>query len=68
MLRVSVCLLHCSCCAKHGDPASVSVARVMWTCRCNLDSASGENWKDLSSSTISAEASFDGDSNEENLM
>ena len=32
-----------------------------------VDSASGENWKEPSSSAISAEASFDGDSNEKTL-
>ena len=37
----------------------MSVARVMRTSRVN--SASGENWKETSSSTISTEASFNGD-------
>ena len=32
-----------------------------------MNSVSGENWKEPSSSTISREASFDGDSNEETL-
>ena len=32
-----------------------------------MDSASGENWKEPSSSTISTEASCNGDSNEEAL-
>ena len=39
----------------------------MWTYEGDLNSASGENWKEPSSSTISAEASFKGDSNEETL-
>ena len=32
-----------------------------------LNSASGENWKEPSSSTISTEALFNGDSNEDTL-
>ena len=32
-----------------------------------MNSASGENWKEHSSTTISPEASFNGDSNEETL-
>ena len=32
-----------------------------------MNSASGENWKEASSSTISTEALFNGDSNKENL-
>ena len=32
-----------------------------------MNSASGENWKEPSSATISPEASFNGDSNEETL-
>ena len=32
-----------------------------------MNSASGENWKEPSSSTRSKEASFNGDSNEETL-
>ena len=32
-----------------------------------MNSASGENWKEPWSSTISTEASFNGDSNEENV-
>ena len=32
-----------------------------------MNSASGENWKEPWSSTISTEASFNGDGNEENL-
>ena len=67
MLSVSICILHYSSCANHGNPASVSVAKVMWTCRCNVNSTSGENWKEPSSSTISTEASFGDDSSEETL-
>ena len=51
-------------CAKYGDSASVSVARVMWT---YVNSSSEENWKKFSSSTTSPEALFNGDSKEENL-
>ena len=58
----------CSCsCAKHDDSASVSVSRVTWTCKGGVNSASGENWKEPSSLTISTEALFYGDSNEETL-
>ena len=58
----------CSCsCAKHDDSASVSVSRVTWTCKGGVNSASGENWKEPSSFTISTEALFYGDSNEETL-
>ena len=32
-----------------------------------MNSASGGNWKEPSSSTVSTEASFNGDSNEETL-
>ena len=32
-----------------------------------MNSASGENWKEPSPSTISTESSFNGDSNEETL-
>ena len=58
---------HCSSCTKHGDAASVSVAREMETYNGDGNSASGENWKELSSSKISLEASINGDSNEETL-
>ena len=61
MLRVST---RCSNCAKHGDSASVSVARVMWTYNDVFNSGLGENWKEPSSSP---EASFNGDSNDETL-
>ena len=37
---------------KHGGYASVSVARVMWMYKCNVNSNSGEKWKELSSSAI----------------
>ena len=63
-LRVSTCFYHCSSYAKHGDSASLSVARVMWTYNGDVNSASGKIWKKLSSSTILTEASFNGDSNE----
>ena len=49
---------------KHGDSASVS-ARVTWMYNCDVNSASGRNWKESSSSTISTEASINGDSNDE---
>ena len=54
-------------CAKHGDSASVSVARVMWTYKDDVSSASRRKLKGPSSSIISTEASFNGDSNEETL-
>ena len=65
-LRVSTCPWHCSSCAKLGDSTSVSVASVMWMYEGDIDSASGKNWKEPSSS-ISTEASFDGHSNKESL-
>ena len=65
MLRVSTCFLHCRSCAKHDDSASVSVAGVMWTYNGDVDLGSGRNWKEFSSSTISVETSFNGDSKEE---
>ena len=52
---------------EHGHSASVSLARVMWTYNGDVNSASGENWKEPSSSQISPEASFIGDSKEETL-
>ena len=58
---------HCGSCAKHGDSASVSVARVMWMYKGDVNSGSGENWKEPTSSTISAEVLFNGDSNKETL-
>ena len=39
----------------------------MWTYKGDIKTASGENLKEVSSSTISIEASFNPDSNEENL-
>ena len=50
---------------KHDDSASVFVATMMWTYEGDVNSTSGENWKEPWSSTISTEASFNGDSNEE---
>ena len=67
MLRILTCFQHCSNLNKHSDSASVSVARVMWTYKGDVNSASGENWKESSSSTISAEAWFNNNSNEETL-
>ena len=49
---------------KHGDSALVYIAKVMWTYKGAVISASGENWNEPSSSAISTEASFNGDSNE----
>ena len=58
----------CSCsCAKHGDAASMSVARVTWRYKGDVNSVSGENWKEPSSSTISTEVWFNGYSIEETL-
>ena len=65
MLTGSKYFLNYSSCAKHSDSASVSVTSVMW--KGNVNSASGENWKESWSSTISTEASFNVDSNEETL-
>ena len=53
---------------EHGHSASVSLARVMWTYNGDVNSASGENWKEPSSSQISPEASFIDDSSEETLI
>ena len=44
------------------DYASVSVARAIWTYKGDVNSASGENWKEPLSSTISTEAPFNGGS------
>ena len=49
------------------DSASVSVPRVMWTYEVEVNSALGETSKEPSSSTISIEASFNDNSNEEAL-
>ena len=54
-------------CEKHGDSTSVSAARVMWTYKDDVNSAAGENLKRSSSSTISTEASCNGNSIEETL-
>ena len=51
---------------KHGDSALVSVTREMWTYMGDVNSASGERWKEPLSS-ITTEGSFNGDSNEETL-
>ena len=67
MLGASACFQHCSSCAKHGDSASMSVEKVMWTHKGDTISTSGENWKEPWSSTISPEASLNGNSNEEAL-
>ena len=56
-----------SSCEKHDAAASVSVARVMWTYKGDVNSALGGNSKEPSSSTVSAETSFDEDSNNETL-
>ena len=39
----------------------------MWTYKVDVNAASGENWKEPSSSKISAEASFNGDSKNETI-
>ena len=67
MQRVSTCFWHSSSWEKHGDSVSVSVARVIWTYKGDVNSASVENWKEPSSLTILPEASFYGESNEEYL-
>ena len=54
-------------CTKCGDCAAVSFVMVMWTCMGDVNSASGRNSKEPSSSTLSREASFNGDNNEETL-
>ena len=51
-----------SSCAKHGDPASVSVAKVMWAYKGDMNAVSEENWKEPSTST---DVSNNGCSNEE---
>ena len=43
----------------------MSVGKVAWTYKGDVNSASGENWKEPSSSTISTEASCNGDNNEQ---
>ena len=47
--------------------ASAFTLRVMRAYKGDGNSASGKNWKELSSSKISTEGSFNGDSNEETL-
>ena len=47
----------------YSDSASVSIARVTWTYKGDVNSASGESWKESSSSTISKETSFNNDYN-----
>ena len=56
-----------SSCAKQDAATSVSVARVMWTYKGDVNSVLGESSKEPSSSTVSAEISFDDDSNKEAL-
>ena len=51
-------------CVKHNGCVSVSVTRVKWTYEGGVNSTSGQSWEEPSSSTISAEASFNGDSKE----
>ena len=67
MLWVLTCFYRSNSCAKHNDSASVFLAKVMWTCKDDVSWASRENWKELSSSAISRETLFNGDSNEETL-
>ena len=57
----------CSSCAKNAAAASVSVARVMWECKGDVNSALGGNSKEPWLPATSAEASFDDDSDEEAL-
>ena len=54
-------------CANHDATASMFVAMVMWKYKGVVNSTLGENSKESSSSTISAEASFDDDSNKKAL-
>ena len=49
---------------KQRDSASVPVARVMWTYNGDMNSTSGENWKEPSTPI---DVSFNGYSNEETL-
>ena len=48
---------------KHGDSASISVARVMSLYKGDVNSASGKNLKEPLSSTTSTEAQLNGDIN-----
>ena len=67
MLRDLACFEHYSSCAKHGDFASVSFVKMMQTYNSDVNSASGENWKEPPSATMSRKASFNDDSNKETL-
>ena len=49
------------------DSASVSFGSVMRTYEDDVNSTSGENWRELSPLTISTEALFNNDSYEETL-
>ena len=66
MLRVSA-FFKTSSCVRRKDAGSVSVTRMMWTCKGVVNSALGENTKEPSSSTISTETCFNDDSNKETL-
>ena len=56
-----------SSCGKCDAAASVYVTRAMWTYTGDVISALGGNSKEPSSSTVSAETSFEDDSNKETL-
>ena len=45
----------------------MSAARLIWTYKNDLNSVSRENWKEPSTLTMSADVSFNCDSNEETL-
>ena len=64
MLRVSACFSHCSSCTNLGNSASMSVARVMWMYKGDMNLPSGENWMGPSTST---DVLFNGYGNEETL-
>ena len=66
MLRVSACFWHCSSCARGEYGALVSAARLMWTCKGDVNSALGKNSKEPSSSKILTKT-FNDDSNKEPL-
>ena len=51
-------------CVKHNGSVSVSVTRVKWMYEGGVNSTSGQSREEPSSSTISTEASFNGDSKE----
>ena len=63
MIKVSTYWRDCRSCAKHGNSAWLFVASVTWTYAGDVNSASGENWKEHSSSTISSKASYNGENN-----